>query len=209
MGKDVRRLHMQPNRPVILCVGTDLSCLHGYLLPATNHYQFHERQLRRPVPRHDFDLERWRRLQPYRRVPDQSCKLPDRTKCFQPEKYCSMRTTQMHHLSTPCVILLQLPTQVYMAVLFAVFDLVLNFQHCWYCYWLIPRRKRRQQAQRAAAPPGSGQTLHMPMPTCISVVLCNMLRTQQVSTSVHCAFSLSALAANLSSSLHSVVLLGV
>ncbi|KAL3146889.1 hypothetical protein ABBQ38_014861 [Trebouxia sp. C0009 RCD-2024] len=45
-----------------------------------------------------------------------------------------------------------LPTQVYMAVLFAVLDILLNFQHCWYCYWIVPRRKKRQAAQLAAAP---------------------------------------------------------
>ncbi|KAL3134873.1 hypothetical protein ABBQ32_007839 [Trebouxia sp. C0010 RCD-2024] len=44
-----------------------------------------------------------------------------------------------------------LPTQVYMAVLFAVLDILLNFQHCWYCYWIIPRRQKRQAAQLAAA----------------------------------------------------------
>ena len=50
--------------------------------------------------------------------------------------------------------LLQLPTQVYMAVLYAVLDLLLNFQHCFYNFWLKPRRKRKQQHQeviRAAA----------------------------------------------------------
>lgn len=58
----------------------------------------------------------------------------------------------------PCQLslLVQLPTQVYMAVLFAVLDILLNFQHCWYCYWIIPRRQKRTAAQLAAAPAESG-----------------------------------------------------
>ena len=51
---------------------------------------------------------------------------------------------------TVCVrVLLQLPTQIYMAVLYAVLDLLLNFQHCFYNFWLKPRRKRKQQQQEA------------------------------------------------------------
>ena len=55
------------------------------------------------------------------------------------------------------VVLLQLPTQIYMAVLYAVQDLLLNFQHCWYNYVLKPRQQRKQQQleaqrQRAVTP---------------------------------------------------------
>lgn len=47
-----------------------------------------------------------------------------------------------------------------MAVLYAVLDLLLNFQHCWYNYVLKPQRMRKQQQleaerQRAVTP---GQT---------------------------------------------------
>lgn len=59
-----------------------------------------------------------------------------------------------------CLHMLQLPTQVYMAVLFAVLDLLLNFQHSWYCYWIIPRRKKRQLAQQnSTARTGNGEYL--------------------------------------------------
>lgn len=44
---------------------------------------------------------------------------------------------------------LQLPTQIYMAVLYAVLDLLLNFQHCFYNFWRKPRQKREQQEQQA------------------------------------------------------------
>ena len=46
--------------------------------------------------------------------------------------------------------LLQLPTQVYMACLFAILDILLNVQHCWYLYWLVPRRTKREQEQQTA-----------------------------------------------------------
>ena len=46
--------------------------------------------------------------------------------------------------------MLQLPTQVYMACLFAILDILLNVQHCWYVYWVVPRRKKRELEQRAA-----------------------------------------------------------
>lgn len=71
---------------------------------------------------------------------------------------------------TSCCPLLQLPTQVYMAVLFAVLDLLLNFQHCWYCYWIIPRRKKRQLAQGTAASTAPGQLLYK-LPPCLPMHL--------------------------------------
>ena len=46
--------------------------------------------------------------------------------------------------------LLQLPTQVYMACLFAILDILLNVQHCWYVYWVVPRRTKREQERRTA-----------------------------------------------------------
>lgn len=46
--------------------------------------------------------------------------------------------------------LLQLPTQVYMACLFAILDILLNVQHCWYVYWVVPRRTKREQKQQTA-----------------------------------------------------------
>ena len=46
--------------------------------------------------------------------------------------------------------LLQLPTQVYMACLFAILDILLNVQHCWYVYWVVPRRTKREQEQQTA-----------------------------------------------------------
>ena len=48
-------------------------------------------------------------------------------------------------------LLLQLPTQVYMACLFAMLELLLNFQHCLYTRWLVPRQQARQQRQETAA----------------------------------------------------------
>ena len=47
--------------------------------------------------------------------------------------------------------LVQLPTQVYMACLFAMLDLLLNFQHCLYTRWLVPRQLARQQEETASA----------------------------------------------------------
>ncbi|DBB18691.1 TPA: hypothetical protein ACH3X3_000299 [Trebouxia sp. C0006] len=43
-----------------------------------------------------------------------------------------------------------LPTQVYMACLFAILDILLNVQHCWYVYWVVPRRTKREQEQQTA-----------------------------------------------------------
>lgn len=43
-----------------------------------------------------------------------------------------------------------LPTQVYMACLFAILDILLNVQHCWYVYWVVPRRTKREQKQQTA-----------------------------------------------------------
>ena len=42
----------------------------------------------------------------------------------------------MQAMTMSSTLLLQLPTQVYMACLFAILDILLNFQHCWYVYWL-------------------------------------------------------------------------
>lgn len=36
-----------------------------------------------------------------------------------------------------------------MAVLYAILDLLLNFQHCFYNFWRKPRQKRKQQQQQA------------------------------------------------------------
>ena len=37
-----------------------------------------------------------------------------------------------------------------MACLFAILDILLNVQHCWYVYWVVPRRKKREQEQQTA-----------------------------------------------------------
>lgn len=35
-----------------------------------------------------------------------------------------------------------------MACLFAILDILLNIQHCWYDYWVVPRRKKRELEQQ-------------------------------------------------------------
>lgn len=47
--------------------------------------------------------------------------------------------------------MLQLPTQVYMAFLFSILDILLNVQHCWYVYWVAPKRKRQALEQQNAS----------------------------------------------------------
>lgn len=37
-----------------------------------------------------------------------------------------------------------------MACLFAILDIILNVQHCWYVYWVVPRRTKREQEQQTA-----------------------------------------------------------
>ena len=37
-----------------------------------------------------------------------------------------------------------------MACLFAILDILLNVQHCWYVYWVVPRRTKREQEQQTA-----------------------------------------------------------
>lgn len=44
-----------------------------------------------------------------------------------------------------------LPTQVYMAFLFSILDILLNVQHCWYNYYILPKRKRRALDHQALA----------------------------------------------------------
>ena len=36
-----------------------------------------------------------------------------------------------------------------MACLFAILDILLNVQHCWYVYWVVPRRKKRELEQQS------------------------------------------------------------
>ena len=37
-----------------------------------------------------------------------------------------------------------------MACLFAILDILLNVQHCWYVYWVVPRRKKQELEQQNA-----------------------------------------------------------
>ncbi|DBA73323.1 TPA: PQ loop repeat-containing protein 2 [Trebouxia sp. C0004] len=37
-----------------------------------------------------------------------------------------------------------------MACLFAILDILLNVQHCWYVYWVVPRRAKQEQEQQTA-----------------------------------------------------------
>lgn len=85
--------------------------------------------------------------------------------------------------------MLQLPTQVYMACLFAILDILLNVQHCWCVYWVVPRRTKREQEQQTATAvaephdPASEQQLTQKPP--VDLLVKPLTEVSPVNTGMH------------------------